>query len=126
PSCRRRSTRGRASSVEPVARSSPRTPTPRRHPEPRPRWLAPRSARGLRALRGGRAHLRRGGGNPERARGYGPHAPPSREKETAPTPRAGGSPMTDFDDFVQALREEHDGSSERAAATRARIMVSLH
>lgn len=33
--------------------------------------------------------------------------------------------MTDFDDFVQALREEHDGSSERAA-TRARIMVSLH
>jgi hypothetical protein len=34
--------------------------------------------------------------------------------------------MNDFDDLVHALRSEHEGSSERAPATRARIMVSLH
>lgn len=34
--------------------------------------------------------------------------------------------MTDLDDLVQALRSEHSGASERAPATRSRVMVSLH
>lgn len=34
--------------------------------------------------------------------------------------------MTDLDELVQALRTEHTGSSDRAAATRSRVMMSLH
>lgn len=34
--------------------------------------------------------------------------------------------MADFDDLVRALRDEHPGTSRRAPATRARIMMSLH
>src|SRR5690606_30427223 len=58
--------------------------------------------------------------------GHGTHAPVPRETKAAPAPAARRAPMTDLDDLVQALRGEHSGVSERASATRSRVMMSLH